>query len=81
MKVTVAEAKNNLTRLIKAVETGHKVTICRRGRPIVDLVRTSRADEENPKFGTKKGKIIFVDPEWWKPMSREDVEDFIEGRH
>jgi len=80
MKVSVAEAKNNLPRLIKAVETGQQVTICRRGRAVVDLVRTSKADEESPEFGTKKGKITFVDPDWWKPMSREEVEEFVEGR-
>ena len=80
MKVSVAEAKNNLTKLIKAVEDGREVTICRRGRPVVDLVRTSNGDSKKPKFGTLKGKIKIYDPDWWKPMTREEVETFIEGR-
>ena len=40
MKVSVADAKNKLPELIKAVENGETVTICRRGVPTVDLVRT-----------------------------------------
>jgi prevent-host-death family protein len=80
MKVSVADAKNNLPRLIKAVEDGETVTICRRGKPVADIVRTSKADGEKPKFGTLKGKIVIHDPDWWKPMTDEEVEAFIEGR-
>lgn len=79
MKVSVASAKNNLTKLIKAVEDGAEVTICRRGRAVVDLVRTSATDGKKPKFGTKKGKIQFHDPNWWKPLTDEEVEAFVEG--
>ena len=44
MKVSVAEAKNTLPRLIKAVEDGESVTIYRHGTPVVDIVRTTNAD-------------------------------------
>jgi prevent-host-death family protein len=40
MRVSVADAKNKLPELIKAVEDGEAVTICRHGVPVVDLVRT-----------------------------------------
>ena len=81
MKVSVAEAKNRLPELIKAVEHGKSVTICRRGRPIVDLVRTIKPTGEKRKLGTLKGKIKIIDPDWWKPMSDEEAEAFIEGRY
>lgn len=81
MKVSVADAKNRLTKLIKAVEDGKKVTICRRGQAVVDLVRTSKGEGKKPKFGTLKGKIVFHDADWWKPMTDDDVEAFIEGRY
>ena len=80
MKVSVADAKNNLPKLIKAVEDGETVTICRRGKPVADIVRTSKAAGEKPKFGTLKGKIVIHDSDWWKPMTDEEVEAFIEGR-
>ncbi|MBV8376869.1 MAG: type II toxin-antitoxin system prevent-host-death family antitoxin [Verrucomicrobia bacterium] len=39
MQVSVAEAKNKLPELIKAVEEGKQVTIARRGVPVVDMFR------------------------------------------
>ena len=80
MKVSVADAKNKLPKLIKAVENGEPVTICRRGVPVVDLVRTKTPTRGERKFGTLAGRIIIHDPDWWKPMSDEEAEAFIEGR-
>ena len=77
MQVSVANAKNRLPELIKAVEQGEQVTIARRGVPVVDLVRTTTRKR---KFGTLQGKIKIIDPNWWKPMSDEEVEAFVEGR-
>jgi prevent-host-death family protein len=80
MKVSVAEAKNKLPELIKAVEDGEPVTICRRGRPVVDIVRTTKASGEKPRFGTLMGKVIIHDPDWWKPMTDQELETFLNGR-
>jgi prevent-host-death family protein len=79
MEISVANAKNKLPELIKAVEDGERVTICRRGVPVVDLVRTAKAKQEKPKFGTLRGKIQILDPDWWKPMTDEQVEDLFGG--
>ncbi len=81
MKVSVADAKNKLPELIKAVEDGETVTICRRGVPTVDIVRTKVPSRKKPKFGTLKGKIKIYDPDWWKPMTEEEADAFIEGRY
>jgi prevent-host-death family protein len=80
MKVSVAEAKNKLPKLIKAVENGESVTIYRHGTPVVDIVRTTKAHPERPKFGTLKGKVTALDPDWWKPMTNDEVEAFLDGR-
>ena len=66
MKLSVANAKNRLPELIKAVEDGEPVTICQRGIPVVDIVRTSHT--EKPRFGTLRGKVVIHDPNWWKPI-------------
>ena len=80
MKVSVAEAKNTLPKLIKAVEDGESVTIYRRGTPVVDIVRTTKADPEKPKFGTLKDRVTALDPEWWKPMTSDEADAFLDGR-
>jgi prevent-host-death family protein len=81
MQVSVAEAKNKLPELIKAVEEGEQVTISRRGVPVVDLVPTKADESLKPKFGTGRGKIKVNDPDWWKPMADQEVEAFLEGRY
>ena len=80
MQISVADAKNKLPELIKAVENGEQVTICRRGVPVVDIVRTKKAPRKGPKFGTLKGKIKINDPDWWKPMTDDEVEALLVGR-
>lgn len=81
MRVNVADAKNKLPELIKAVEAGEPVTICRRGVPVVDLVRTRATSTDKPKFGTLKEVVKVNDPKWWEAMTDSEVEDFVEGRY
>lgn len=69
MKVSLADAKNKLPELIKAVEDGESVTICRRGTPVVDIVRTTKSKREKPKFGTLKSRVVVHDADWWTPMA------------
>jgi prevent-host-death family protein len=80
MKVSVAEAKNKLPELIRAAEDGEPVTICRRGTPVVDIVRTKEPAGRKRKLGTLRGQIEILDPNWWKPMTNEEADAFMEGR-
>lgn len=77
MQVSVAEAKNRLTELLKAVEDGEQITICRRGKPVVDLVRSKKPGKKKLPFGMLRDRIVIHDPDWWKPMTDEEVEKFI----
>ncbi|MFZ0477673.1 MAG: type II toxin-antitoxin system prevent-host-death family antitoxin [Terriglobales bacterium] len=80
MQVSVADAKNKLPELIKAVEDGEPVTICRRGVPVVDIVRTNKPSRKGRMLGTLKGKIQILDRDWWKAMTDKEAEDFLDGR-
>jgi prevent-host-death family protein len=80
MEVSVADAKNKLPELIKAVEDGKPVTICRRGVPVVDIVRTRKPARKKRTLGTLRGKIQILNPNWWRPMTDEEVETFLSGR-
>ncbi len=81
MKISVAEAKNKLPELIKSVESGKSITICRRGVPVVDLVRTTVSLEDKPKFGTLQGHLKINDSRWWKPMSKKQLSAFLDGSY
>jgi prevent-host-death family protein len=80
MQVSVADAKNKLPELIRAVEDGEPVTICRRGVPVVDIVRSKEPAGKKRKLGTLKDRIQILDPNWWKPMTDEEVDVFLAGR-
>jgi prevent-host-death family protein len=77
VKVSVAEAKNKLTQLIQQVEKGERVTICRHGKPVADLVPTGGVERRPRQFGTLKGKIKILDPDWAKPQN--DIEAWLRG--
>ncbi len=78
--MSVADAKNKLPELIKEVEDGEPVTICRRGVPVVDIVRTTKPRRHKRVLGTLKGKIQVLDSDWSKPMPDAEVEAFLSGR-
>lgn len=81
MQVSVADAKNKLPELIKAVEAGEPVTICRRGTPVVDIVPTKKQVRKTRILGALRGQIKIIDPDWWKPMTDKEVDDFLDGRY
>lgn len=81
MQISVTEAKNRLPELLKAVENGEQITICRRGVPVVDLVRAKRPTKKQLKLGTMRDRIVIHDPDWWKPMTDEEAEAFLDGKY
>ena len=56
------------------------VTVCRRGKPVLDIVRTSRKPASEIEFGVLSHLKVELDSDWWKPMSKEEAEVFLEGR-
>jgi prevent-host-death family protein len=79
MKISVADAKNRLPELIKSVEAGEIITICRRGQPVVDIVPTKMSAAEKPKFGSLRGKVTVNDANWWQAMSDDEAKAFSDG--
>ena len=79
MEITAAYAKANLPELLKAVQSGETITISRYGKPVADLVPSSkRTPRPVPKFGTGKG-VRIVDPNWARAMTRKELEQWLAG--
>lgn len=74
MDVSIAEAKNRLTQLIRAVERGEPVVITRHGKPVAQLAPPPAARRQ-VRFGTLRGRIR-VKPGWEKPV---DLGQFLAG--
>jgi prevent-host-death family protein len=77
MEVTIVEAKNTLSDLIRKVEQGEEVVIRRHGRSVARLVK---AEPKRRVLGGAKDRVDEVDPDWWKPMSDQEADDFYAGR-
>lgn len=81
MQVTAAYAKAHLPELLKAVEAGMRVTISRYNKPIADLVPSAAKKRVAPRFGTGKGKVKILDPNWDKPIrTEEELLRFLAGQ-
>ena len=74
MDVSVAEAKNRLSELIRAVEGGEKVVITRHGKPVAQL-GPPPAEGRQVRLGGMKGRIQLLSG-WDKPI---DPDRFLKG--
>ncbi|MGH9628226.1 MAG: type II toxin-antitoxin system Phd/YefM family antitoxin [Bryobacteraceae bacterium] len=71
----VAEAKNRLPALIRAMEEGDPVIITRNGKPVAQLAPPP-PERRKVVFGGMRGRIQLL-PGWDDPI---DLDDFLEGR-
>ena len=74
MDVSIVEAKNRLTKLIRAVEEGESVVITRNGTPVAQIVPAPAA-RRKVRFGSMRAGIR-LNPGWDQPV---DVDSFLEG--
>ena len=74
MDVSVAEAKNRLPELIRAVEAGEQVVITRHGKPVAQL-SAPPATRRKVRSGTMRG-FIQLKSGSDKPI---DIDDFFAG--
>jgi antitoxin (DNA-binding transcriptional repressor) of toxin-antitoxin stability system len=80
--VTSAYAKIHLPKLLdQLVRTGESVTILKYKKPIAELTLVKGVEKPRPKFGTLRGKVKILDPDWARPMTDQEADDFIHGRY
>ncbi len=77
MTYTVSQAKNKLPELIKQAEAGIRVTITKRGIPVVEIVRKTEEPLRKRVFGVLGKKKIVVDPNWAR--SQENLDAWLAG--
>ena len=74
MDVSIAEAKNRLPELIRAVEDGEIVVITRRGKPVAQL-GPPPVERRQVRLGGMKGRIELL-PGWDALI---DLDRFLDG--
>lgn len=77
MRVTVHVAKTHLSKLIEAALAGEEVIIARGSKPVVKLV----AIPQKPfKFGILGDRLAASSPDFFEPMSEEELSAWEGGR-
>ena len=74
MDISIAEAKNRLTQLIRAVEEGESIVITRHGTPVARLAPPP-PKRRLVRFDGMKDRIRLL-PGWDDPI---DLDRFLEG--
>jgi len=60
MKVNILEAKNRLSRLIKAAQAGEEVVIANRGEPVARLVAAVGKPSETGRVGNGPAIVAWL---------------------
>jgi len=71
--VSIAEAKNRLPELIRAVENGEEVVITRHGKPVAQI-SAPPSERRRIRLGGMKGRIELL-PGWDAPI---ELDRFLE---
>jgi prevent-host-death family protein len=74
MGVSITEAKDRLTELIRSVENGENVVITRHGKPVAQLAPPP-PKKQKVRWDTMRGRI-HMKPGWNRPLS---VDEFLSG--
>jgi prevent-host-death family protein len=79
----VHDAKTHFSKLLDDVLEGEEVFITRNGVPVAELVP---ARKRQFPLGLGRGdphlnQEALHNDEWWRPMTDEEVEDFLGGRY
>jgi prevent-host-death family protein len=74
MDVSIAQAKNRLPELIRAVEGGEQVVITRHGKPVAQITPPPSA-RRRVQWGAMRDRIKLL-PGWDDPI---DLDRFLEG--
>ena len=73
MDVSIAEAKNRLPELIRAVENGDQVVITRHGKPVAQITPPQRM-RRRIEWGSMRDQIKLL-PGWNDPISEDELLD------
>jgi prevent-host-death family protein len=71
MDVSVAEAKNRLPELIRAMEDGEEVIITRHGKPVAQIAPAPRG-RRPIRWGAMRDRVKLL-PGWDDPITEEEL--------
>ena len=74
-KVNIADVKTHLSALLDAVSGGERIVICKRNRPVAELIPTGAARTGPRPIGGARDRF-FVPPAFFEPLPDEVADAF-----
>jgi antitoxin (DNA-binding transcriptional repressor) of toxin-antitoxin stability system len=74
--IALDEAQNHLGEIIEKLTPGEEVVLTRDDKPVATLRSALPASREPPRFGTLKGSILFISPDF--DAIPEGFEDYLQ---
>jgi prevent-host-death family protein len=75
--VTIQEAQDRLTELVRRLTPGEEIVLTDNGRPIARLVPAAPAGQRQPRRpGTLRGTVLYMAPDFDAPL--EDFKEYME---
>jgi antitoxin (DNA-binding transcriptional repressor) of toxin-antitoxin stability system len=71
----VEQAEGHLAEIIARLSPGEEVMLTRGDRPVATLRATPPAPREPPRFGTLKGSVLYIAPDF--DAIPEGFEDYL----
>lgn len=78
MRIEVRQVQERFDELLRLVEAGQRVVICRDGRPVAEMTRASPAPQVPRPIGLAAGRVR-VPPEFFEPLP-DDLLDLFESK-
>lgn len=73
--ISLDEAQNHLGEIIEKLTPGEVVVLTRDDKPVATLRSTTSTAREPPRFGTLKGSILYIAPDF--DHIPEGFEDYV----
>jgi antitoxin (DNA-binding transcriptional repressor) of toxin-antitoxin stability system len=73
--VTLEDAQAHLPQLIEQLQPGEEIILTHHDRPVATIHAMSPASREPPRFGTLKGTILYMAPDF--DAIPEGFEDYL----
>ncbi len=73
--IPLEQAEGHLGEIIEKLSPGEEIVLTRDDKPVATIKATPKPDPEPPKFGTLKGTILFIAPDF--DAIPEGFEDYL----
>jgi prevent-host-death family protein len=75
-RVTIHQAKTNLSKLLVAVQAGEEIVVCKGQQPVAKLVPLKEPSRKRPPVGVATSEPVKYSEDCFAPLTGKELEDW-----